>query len=162
MNQERTQYIGHFGVVFLLHRFTVAPSDRSSLQHLRLSERGLLDYEINNLVMNLYGRMQAGNLECEMLVGISKPLHRDQADMFNKQRITLASVAGGLVGFASKPFWLYGAPVAPLVSSLVYRSLEPRHAGDIIIIADARVKGGIGPQSSTLSLLIKADGAVDE
>lgn len=161
MEHGRTQYIGHFGVVFMLHQFTVTPVDQRGLQQLRLSGDGLMDYEINKLVMSTYDRMLARNLPCEMLVAISKPLLREQADLFNTQRGTMMAIAGGIGRYAAKPLRVYGYPVGPAMSWLVSH-METRHAGDVVVIVDARVKGGIGPQTSISSLLIKAMGGGDE
>ncbi|WP_426140678.1 hypothetical protein [Pseudomonas sp. DWP3-1-2] len=157
MKQERTQYIGHFGVVFMLHRFTVTPSDRPGLQHLRLSESVATDYEINTLVIDLYERMQAKGLPCEMLVAISKPLLREQADRFNEQRINIVRIASGSAAMLFKPA---GALASFLAGSgagaFVDDRLRTYHQGDVVIDAHASVSGGIGPQHSSMSLLIAA------
>lgn len=157
MKQERTQYPGHYGVVLILHPLTVTPLDRAGLQRLQLSESGFINYEINDLVMSLYDRMQAKDLECEMLVAISKPLLREQADMFNKQRISVVGIIGSSVGFIIKPFSKVAAFVsATAASAFVSNQLRTYHQGDVIVSAQASVSGGIGPQRSSMSLLINS------
>lgn len=156
MKQDKTQYIGHYGVVLMLHRFTVTPADRCRLQHLRLSESGGIDYEINSLVMSLYDRMQAGHLPCEMLVALSMPLLREQADLFNEQRINIVRILGGTAGLLFKPVSKVASFVAGAsVGELVGDRLRNYHQGDVVVTTQASVSGGIGPQRSVMSLLIQ-------
>jgi hypothetical protein len=156
MKQDKTQYVGHYGVVLTLHRFIVTPADRCRLQHLRLSESGDIDYEIKDLVTGLYDRMQAGNLPCEVLIAISKPLLREQADLFNEQRINIVRIIGGSAGLLFKPVSKVASFVAGAgVGNLVGDRLRIYHQGDVVVTAQASVSGGIGPQRSVVSLLIQ-------
>jgi len=96
-----------------------------------------------------------------MVVEVSRPLARNQADLFNLQS---ASVGAGATAATRKltqhmhPY-LSGFAVAPVGLAALF-ALESRHAGDIIVAVQARVSGGIGPQSRTVSMLLKAKGGV--
>jgi hypothetical protein len=158
LNKQSFQYQGHFGVAFHVTSFTVAPSDRPSLRQIFFCELGSHCYKVSDLIVDTYDRMLAGQRFCEMVVAISNPLTREQADLFNQQRIKIASVAAGAFGLAAKPLGLYGAPAGPAAASFVHNHLVTRHAGDVMVAVDAKVQGGIGPQHTSTSLLIKVKG----
>ncbi|RRV06906.1 hypothetical protein EGJ27_14230 [Pseudomonas sp. v388] len=158
MNKRSFRYQGHFGVVSNVTSFTVAPSDRPTLRHIFFCELGAHCHKVSDLIVETYERMLADQRPCEMVIAISNPLTREQADLFNQQRITIAAVAAGAVGLAAKPLGLYGAPAGPAAASFVYNHLDTRHAGDVMVAVDAKVQGGIGPQHTSTSLLIKVKG----
>ncbi|SHN29690.1 hypothetical protein SAMN05216593_1254 [Pseudomonas asturiensis] len=158
MNKRKFRYQGHFGVVFNVTSFTVAPSDRPVLRQVFFCEPGSQCYKVSDLIVETYDRMLADQRPCDIVVAISNPLTREQADLFNQQRIKISAVAAGAVSLAAKPGGIYGAPAGPAVSAFVYSRLEARHAGDVIVAVDAKVVGGIGPQHTSTSLLIKVGG----
>ncbi|MGF6706651.1 hypothetical protein ABIA58_003521 [Pseudomonas frederiksbergensis] len=112
----------------------------------------------------MYDKMQAKSLPCVMMIGISKPLTRQQGDVLNAQRTKIANLAasafggaagtvGGLAGPAGSV--AAGTVVTAGVRSYVNDALPTYHAGDVIVSIQAQVNGGIGPQRSSESLIIK-------
>ena len=47
-----------------------------------------------------------------------------------------------------------------LCKAVAHYKLDTHHAGDVIVAVYARVNGGIGPQSTSSSFLIKAMGGI--
>lgn len=117
------------------------------------------NWKVRDFVIETYDRMLAQQRPCEMLVAVSHPLTRKQADLFNDQNSAVSKGVGmgaGL-GFPASRLGLrtiVGA-VAGFAAEFV---LEPRHAGDVIVTVQARVEGGIGQQASSRGILIKAQG----
>lgn len=161
LDKKNYRYQGHFGVVFNVTSFTVAPSDRPALRHIFFCELGAQCHKVSDLIVDMYDRMIADRRPYEMVVAISVPLTREQAYLFNQQRLKIAAVVAGAVGLAAKPLGLYGAPAGPATGALVRSQLDARHAGDVIVAVDAKVQGGIGPQHTSRTLLIKARGGQD-
>lgn len=149
MNLERTQYIGHYGVMFIVIRFTVVPANRHTLANLCLLEAGASANEVRYRLVGIYEKMLARALPCKMAVAISKPLTRQQADVLN-ERGTI--VAGLIASASSAPISLIsplaGGAVGATVGMIVKDVLRSYHAGDVVIGFDAQVDGGIGPQRS--------------
>ncbi|MGH8417675.1 MAG: hypothetical protein ACRER8_10395 [Pseudomonas sp.] len=161
MKQERTHYHAHFGVYFSVVRFTVLPEDRLALRTLHFPDVGGECWRVRDFISETYDRMLAQRRPCEMVVEVSRPLTRNQADLFNLQS---ASVGAGATAATRKltqhmhPY-LSGFAVAAVGLAALF-ALESRHAEDIIVAVQARVSGGIGPQSRTVSMLLKAKGGV--
>jgi hypothetical protein len=103
--------------------------------------------------------MLTRDLPCVMTVAISKPLTRRQGDLLNDQRMDIARITAAAVTVATKPI---SGPTSVAAgygaNRFVLNKLPTYHAGDIIIGFDAQVSGGIGPQRSTSSMIIKAYG----
>ncbi|MEG5263949.1 hypothetical protein TRP66_06560 [Pseudomonas sp. JDS28PS106] len=158
MDRKNYRYQGHFGVVFNVTSFTVAPSDRPALRQIFFCELGAQCHKVSDLIVDMYDRMIAGQRPCNMVVAISVPLTREQADLFNQQSLKIAGVVAGAIGLAAKPLGLYGAPAGPAAGAFVRSQLDARHAGDVIVAVDAKVQGGIGPQHSSRTLLMTARG----
>jgi len=57
---------------------------------------------VNNLVVELYDKMLAKDLPCQMMVGISKPLTRQQGDLLNAQRTSIAILTSGVFAAANQ------------------------------------------------------------
>lgn len=107
----------------------------------------------------MHHHAERGNDPCEMVVAVSRPLMRDQAQLFNDQNDALALATAGIIGNAFpvlKP-WQRKATGAPSGFSLKF-ALNMRHAGDVIVAVQAWVEGGIGQQHSSRSMLIKNKG----
>ncbi|MBN2991823.1 hypothetical protein JWR97_11075 [Pseudomonas cedrina subsp. fulgida] len=154
MNIERTQYIGHYGVIFIVTRFTVLPDNRHSLDNLCLLEAKTAARQVRDQIRRLYEKMLARDLPCEMKVAISYPLRRNQADRLNDQNVLIKQVISGAV----KALGLVISNVtAGFVGNTISGKLRRYHAGDIIIGLDGSVRGGIGPQRSTLSMHVYSD-----
>jgi hypothetical protein len=158
LQKQTYRYQAHYGVVFKVTSFTVKPADIATLRQLFFCEVGTGCYKLTDLIVDTYDRMLAGQRFCEMVVAISNPLTREQADQFNQQRIKIASVAAGAFGLAAKPLGWFGAPAGPAAASFVHNHLDTRHAGDVMVAVDAKVQGGIGPQHTSTSVLIKVKG----
>lgn len=94
-----------------------------------------------------------------MMVGISNPLTRQQGDLLNTQRMSIANLSSGVFAAAAGKF-MPGAviPVGWAVREFTLGKLPTYHAGDVIVSLDAQVSGGIGPQHSASSMIIKAQG----
>ena len=162
MKLERDQYFGHHGVSFTVVHFTVEPGDRGRLRELYLYETKTAHFEVNNLVVDLYERMLAKDRLCAMMVGISSPLTRAHADTLNEQRMSIANMTAGVFGAAVARVLPYGFISGPVLGKaghmFALERLPTYHAGDVIVSVDARAQGGIGPQHSTSSMIIKAKG----
>lgn len=159
MNLERTRYIGHYGIVFSVTRFTVAPGGRDSLKHLCLLEAKTSLTQVRDRLMALYEKMLPSNLPCVMTVAISKPLTRQQGELLNNQRLLIkdliADAIAAPMGMVSDQG---GRMVAKVVGEFISSKLRNYHAGDIVVGFDAQVRGGIGPQRSTSSMVVYAQG----
>lgn len=90
-----------------------------------------------------------------------RPLTREQADLLNAQRTNIANIIGAAVG---APFKRLGAvPVfvaGAVAKGFINYKLDTHHVADVIVAVYAGVSGGIGPQSTFSSLLIKAKGGI--
>lgn len=162
MKLERSQYFGRHGVSFTVVHFTVEPSDRGRLRGLYLYETKTANFEVSNLVVGLYERMLAKNRPCIMMVGVSSPLSRAHADTLNEQRMSIANIVAGVFGAAAARVLPYGFISGPVLGKaghmFTLERLPTYHAGDVIVSVDARTNGGIGPQHSTSSMIIKTKG----
>jgi hypothetical protein len=149
VNIERTQHIGHYGVIFTVIRFTVVPDNRHALANLCLLEAKIAARQVRDQIRRLYEKMLARDLPCEMAVAVSHPLRRSQADRLNDQNVFIKQIISGAV---KAPGIIVSTVTAGLVGDTISGKLRRYHAGDIIIGLDANVRGGIGPQRSTLSM----------
>lgn len=96
------QYMGNHGVVFNVSQITLTDSERGRLRELHFGEAKSAHYEVNSKVVEVYDKMQAKNLPCVMMIGISKPLTRQQGDALNAQRTTIANLATTAFAAAAK------------------------------------------------------------
>lgn len=147
LNIERTQHVGHYGVIFTVIRFTVMPG-------LCLLEAKAAVQQVRDQIRCLYQKMLARDLPCEISVAISYPLRRSQADRLNDQNILIKQIISRAV---AAPGIVISTVTAGFVGNTISGKLRRYHAGDIIIGLDANVRGGIGPQRSTLSTHIYSD-----
>ncbi|MDR9875772.1 hypothetical protein RJC98_11300 [Pseudomonas allii] len=135
-------------------RFTVVHSNQQALVNLCLLEAKAAAQQVRDHVRRLYERMLARDLPCEMAIAISYPLRRNQADRFNDQNLLIKQIISGAV---AAPAIVISAATAGFVRDTIDSKLRRYHAGDIIIGLDASVRGGIGPQRSTLSIHVYSD-----
>ncbi|WLH79634.1 MULTISPECIES: hypothetical protein [unclassified Pseudomonas] len=154
MHIEKTQHIGHYGVIFKVIRFTVLPGNRHALANLCLPEAKTAAQQVRDQIRNLYEKMLAKDFPCEITVAISNPLRRNQADRLNDQNILIKQIISGAI---STPGIVISAVTAGFVGDTISNKLRKYHTGDIIIGLEASVKGGIGPQHSTLSMHIYSE-----
>jgi hypothetical protein len=96
------QYMGNHGIVFNVSQITLTDSERGRLRELHFGEAKHAHYEVNSKVVEVYDKMQARGLPCLMMIGISKPLTRQQGDAFNAQRTTIATLAAATFASAAK------------------------------------------------------------
>ncbi|CRI56803.1 hypothetical protein [Pseudomonas sp. CCOS 191] len=162
--ERTTQYRTDEGIVFNLSQITLMESDRGRLRELHFGEAKRAHYQVNNLVVDLYDRMQARNLPCLLTVRISNPLTRQQADTINTLRGNVAKgiaaasgAAAGKVGALGGPIigWTSGAVVTTGMNWYLKGALPNLHAGDVLVSIEGEVHGGIGPQRSGVTLVIK-------
>lgn len=159
MEQERTQYYGHFNVRFQATRVVVTKGDHLELRSLRLHDDGKVNWRIHDLLIQVYDRMLAKDRPCEMVVAVSDPLTRAQAELFNDQNASVANAVGSGAALGFPVGWLKARSTVGFAAKFaVDRVLESRHAGDLIVSVNAWVSGGIGPQHTSKALLIKAQG----
>jgi hypothetical protein len=160
MDFERTQHVGHYGVVFTLIHFTVGPGDAASLRTLKLPEISKGSYEVTRLLEETYDRMLAQGRPCRMVLAVSNRLSRKTADLLNDQRVRVGGVVSSLSGKAvSEVFGTLVGGIAGMFSGGKARQGIPTyHVGDVIVSIDAQVAGGIGPQRSSSGLLLKNNG----
>ncbi|QCI11548.1 hypothetical protein E6B08_09190 [Pseudomonas putida] len=152
------------GIVYNVSKFTLTSEDRPRLRELHFGEAKQAHYLVSSKVVEVYDKMQAGQRPCLMLVGISRPLTRRQGDELNASRSKVSRYAssaagsvGGAVGSLGGPF---GATVGTAAAGggmrmYVEKNLPTYHAGDILVSIEAQVSGGIGPQRTLESLIIK-------
>lgn len=159
MNIERTQHVGHYGVVFTLMHFTVEPGDAASLRTLSLPEITKEKYEVTRLIEDTYNRMLAQGRPCRMVLAVSDPVSRNSADLLNDQRATIGTLIGSIGGKLASPLGSLVEKIAGVTSaSATKNGLPTFHSGDVIVSIDAQVSGGIGPQRSSASLILKVNG----
>ncbi|MBI6620082.1 hypothetical protein YA0783_17380 [Pseudomonas corrugata] len=151
------QYMGSHGIVFNVSQITLTDSERGRLRELHFGEAKHAHYEVNSKVVEVYDKMQAKGLPCVM-IGISKPLTRQQGDALNAQRTTIANLAATAFASAAKavapPY--VAASVGVGVRTYTNQILPTYHAGDVLVSIAAQVNGGIGPQRTLSTLIIKA------
>ncbi|MFV3382355.1 MULTISPECIES: hypothetical protein [Pseudomonas] len=91
-----------------------------------------------------------------MTISVSQPLKRHQADAINDARSTVSKVSAALASSAFKPV---GPVPAAIIGASTYnwanRKLGKLHAGDVLVHIEAQVRGGIGPQHTNSSFVIK-------
>jgi hypothetical protein len=152
------QYMGNHGIVFNVSQITLTDSERGRLRELHFGEAKHAHYEVNSKVVEVYDKMQARGLPCVMMIGISKPLTRQQGDALNAQRTTIANLAAAAFASAAKavapPY--VAASVGVGVRTYANEILPTYHAGDVLVSIEAQVNGGIGPQRTLSTLIIKA------
>lgn len=165
MQFEKTwQYKTDGGIIFNLSQITLMESDRGRLRELHFGEAKRAHYQVNSMVVDLYDRMQARNLPCLLTVRISNPLTRQQADAINTLRGNLAKGIAGASGAAAGKVGALGGPVIGWASGTIVTAgvnwylkgaLPSLHAGDVLVSIEGEVHGGIGPQRSTVTMVIK-------
>jgi hypothetical protein len=159
VKQETSQHMGHFGVFFRVTTFTVMPSDRPNLRTLHFCASKGESWKVSNFVTDIYDRMLAQGRPCEMMVAISNPLTRKQAELFNDQNdaITVAITAVAAAAVPSSNKWAK-ATSGFFGGASAFFGLDSRHAGDLVVSVQAWVNGGIGPQHTSAAMLIKNQG----
>lgn len=159
MKQETSQHMGHFGVFFRVTTLTVIPSDRQNLRTLHFCAAQGESWKVSDFVSDLYDRMLAQQRPCEMLVAISHPLTRKQAELFNDLNAALAKAVGAVTSaaFPASRLWIKGAG-GFFAGSAVSFAMESRHAGDMVVALQAWVNGGIGPQHTSVTMVIENKG----
>ncbi|WP_339491067.1 hypothetical protein [Pseudomonas rhizophila] len=88
--------MGNHGIVFNVSQITLTDSERGRLRELHFGEAKSAHYEVNSKVVEVYDKMLAKNLPCVMMIGISKPLTRQQGDA------TIATLAAAAFASAAK------------------------------------------------------------
>jgi hypothetical protein len=156
---ERTQHVGHYGVVFTLIHFTVQPDDAASLRTINLPEITKGHFELIRLIEETYGRMLAQGRPCRMVLAVSQAVSRNLADLLNDQRATIGTPVGSIGGKLASPLGSIAEKIAGATSASATKNRWPTfHSGDVIVSIDAQVSGGIGPQRSSASLILKVNG----
>ncbi|QXI37197.1 hypothetical protein [Pseudomonas xantholysinigenes] len=165
MQLDRTyQVIARHAIVFDVSEFTIQPGTCCQLRQLALPFVHRGHYQVMENVVTLYERMQAKERPCHMRVAVSRPLTRQQGDDLNQQRNTVSSLVGwgagkatGVVvlGVASATAGALAGTVAGALAAWgVQQRLPTFHAGDVLVSLFASVSGGIGPQSSSVMLIL--------
>ncbi|MBC3465075.1 hypothetical protein [Pseudomonas sp. RW10S2] len=166
MRTEKTyHYIGHYGIAFDVSEFTIQPGECCDIRTLSLPYAHKSRHQILEKAQELYERMLPGKQPCRMRVVVSRALARQQADLLNEQRITLFTLIGTAVGkaagtvVASGAGTLAGAAVGTAAGAaaswLIKGKIATFHAGDVIVALEAWVEGGIGPQHTTVMMILR-------
>lgn len=159
MDFERTQHVGHYGIVFTLIHFTLQPDDAASLRTIKLPEITKGYFEVTRLIEETYERMLAQGRPCRVVLAVSQPVSRNSADLLNDQRATIGTLVGSIAGKLASPLGSIAEKIAGTTSASATRNRLPTfHSGDVIVSIDAQVSGGIGPQRSSASLILKVNG----
>ncbi len=160
MDFERTQHVGHYGVVFTLIHFTVQPDDAASLRTINLPEITKGHFEVIRLIEETYERMLAQGRPCRMVLAVSNRLSRNTADLLNDQRVRVGGAISSLSGKAVTEVFgpLVGGMAGMFSGGKAKQGIPTYHVGDVIVSIDAQVAGGIGPQRSSSALLLKNNG----
>ncbi|MGN8344893.1 hypothetical protein ACLEJQ_14950 [Pseudomonas sp. SMV71] len=159
MIEEKTQYVGHYGLTFSVTRLRVMPREKHLLKSLCFLEMNAVAPQVCYRLTELYEKMLAKDLPCLMVVAISKPLSRRQADIFNLQKDLLITVISSAFAVPAKLFSSRASvSVGAAVAGSAWSRLRGYHAGDVIVGLDAQVNGGIGPQRSTSSMVLEHPG----
>ena len=157
--EKTTQYRSEEGIVFNLSQITLMESDRGRLRELHFGEAKRAHYQVNSIVVDMYDRMQARNLPCLLTVCISNPLTRAAGRRWQRRKGIAAASGGvaGKVGALGGPLigWASGAVVTTGVNWYLKGALPNLHAGDVLVSIEGEVHGGIGPQRSVVTLVIK-------
>ncbi|MCO7520123.1 MULTISPECIES: hypothetical protein [unclassified Pseudomonas] len=158
------QVITPHGVVFDVNALVIAPEQCCHLRTLSLPFVHKGHYQVVEKVAQLYDRMLPGKLPCHMQVAVSRPLSRLQGDRLNEQRHDISDLFSTAMGQAVST--LVGGPmgltagliaggVTKTAANQLARSRLPTfHAGDVLVFLFARVNGGIGPQTSSVLLIL--------
>ncbi|MDH0300426.1 MULTISPECIES: hypothetical protein [unclassified Pseudomonas] len=165
MRIERVyQVIAHHGIVFDVGELTIQPGTCCQLRQLGLPFVHRGHDQVVEKVVELYERMQVGERPCQVRVAASRPLTREQGDLLNQQRHVISGLVGSAVGnpTGSAVAFLGGNPagfVAGFAATgaaawLAQKSIPTFHAGDRLVSLFAKVSGGIGPQSSSMLLIV--------
>ncbi|HGM5581438.1 TPA: glycine zipper family protein [Pseudomonas putida] len=165
MQAEKTyHYVGHYGIAFDVREFTIQPGECCHIRTLSLPYALKLRHQILEKAQELYVRMLPGQRPCRMRVVVSRALERQQADLLNEQRITLFTLIGAAVGKAAGSVVANGAgtlagaavgTVAGTAASWLIKGKIPTfHGGDVLVALEAWVDGGIGPQHTTVMMIL--------
>lgn len=157
---KRPTFSAQHGINFSLTLIKCSPSERRDLSFKRYDNDHRTNSAVRDLAERIYDYMQARDRDCEIKVLVSEPLSRAQADQFNEQRSTIASICATVVGapISMRGGWankVIGTTLGLAAKRYALHELPTYHAGDRIISAEATVNGGIGPQRSTQSMIIK-------
>lgn len=105
--------------------------------------------------------MLARDLPWRMTIAITKPLTRQQADLFNERGTIIALLLAGAFSAPIHPFSKPVARVAATTVGVITKSfIRTYHAGDVVIGIEAQVDGGIGPQRSMSAMVIPFMGGI--
>lgn len=152
------------GIVFDVNELVIAPEQCCHLRTLSLPFVHKGHYQVVEKVAQLYDRMLPGKLPCHMRVAVSRPLSRLQGDRLNEQRHDISDLFSTAMGQAVST--LVGGPmgltagliaggVTKTAANQLARSRLPTfHASDVLVLLFARVNGGIGPQTSSVLLIL--------
>lgn len=165
MKPERTYHsIGRYAIAFDVSVFIIRPGECCDFPETNLPSVHGAHYKVVSAMRELYERMLADERVCTLQVSVSRPLSRQQADRLNENKITIASLVGLIV--ARGAGWVMPKVSGKLAKGAVggvsgsaaalatRKALTPYHAGDVMVVLQAEVKGGIGPQVSTTMLII--------
>lgn len=159
MDIERTHIHSQHGINFSLAIIRLAWAERSRLLHMKYCPSAKASHATADLAVEVFDRMQAKDRPCILRVFVSLPLTRSQADALNAQRVTIGLAVGTLATAAGSrvhPWVGVGSGIAARNAAMA--ELPTYHAGDVIISVEGEVSGGIGPQRSTKSTIVKASG----
>ncbi|MBB1605446.1 MULTISPECIES: hypothetical protein [Pseudomonas] len=156
MKIECRQAQNAHGIVFSLMIVQLVAAERNRLRSLNYDRTLRWNQDIAEFVLDVFDYMQARGRLCMLGVLVSEPLSREQADALNHQRVSVANAVAGIATAAgSRIHPIAGLAMGAASRRFAFDRLPTYHIGDRIVGVDAVVSGGIGPQRSTQSMLLK-------
>lgn len=158
MRAEQLHASGRHGINFDLIIVSLQQQDRAELTKAGYSPSPATNEATARLALEVFDHMQSANRPCSLKIAISSPLSREQADHLNSQRVTVANIIAGVtatVGSRAHPAVGFGSGAA--IRAAVFKRLPTYHSKDVIIGIEGEVSGGIGPQRSLRSVIIKSN-----
>ncbi len=106
----------------------------------------------------LYLHMQSGGRDCIIIVTVFHPLTKSQVNKLNDQKYGVANIVGSgvtaVVGMLNK---VVAFPAGVISRKYMLNKIRAYHLGDVLVSITAEVSGGIGPQKSMKSIVIKQE-----
>ncbi len=134
------------------------------------SPNSFINVTIKREALELYNRMLATRFRCDMQITVYNPLTPAQIDAINANHAKLARTAGNTAGAvaglvipgkvvtkAAFSKVASGVGVGSYVHGKTLENLRKYYVGDVYVHFDAKVSGGIGPQHSTTSVLVRRE-----
>jgi hypothetical protein len=131
--------------------------DRAKLNTALFSTNSTVNRFVTEAGISLYKHMNSGNRPCHLVISVYEPLTDQQANNLNNHSAENAAnvsnftgtIVGGTVGFLNKPVGLAaGIAARKITLDSMLKMRRNWNYGDLLIIVDGTVNGGIGQPHS--------------